>query len=68
MERISLVLGIHKGLKLLFADDASATRWFTGPNTDVPFGGLSPLGRMTRGGIDDLYGVRRYIDGWRGMK
>ena len=32
LERISLVLGIHKGLKLLFADEASATRWLTSPN------------------------------------
>jgi hypothetical protein len=68
LERISLVLGIHKGLKVLFADDASASRWFTSPNTDVPFGGRSPLERMLCGGIDDLYAVRRYIDAWRGMK
>src|SRR5712691_11035298 len=68
LERISLVLGIHKGLKLLFADEASATRWFTSPNRDLPFGGDSPLGRALRGSIDDLYAVRRYIDAWRGMK
>ncbi|PWB60811.1 MAG: DUF2384 domain-containing protein [Bradyrhizobiaceae bacterium] len=68
LERISLVLGIHKGLKLLFADEASATRWFTSPNRDLPFGGMSPLERALRGSIDDLYAVRRYIDAWRGMK
>jgi hypothetical protein len=68
LERISLVLGIHKGLKLLFADDASAMRWFTSPNRDLPFGGQSPLERALRGSIDDLYAVRRYIDAWRGMK
>jgi Antitoxin Xre/MbcA/ParS C-terminal toxin-binding domain/Antitoxin Xre-like helix-turn-helix domain len=68
LERISLVLGIHKGLKLLFADDASAIRWFTSPNRDLPFGGQSPLERALRGSIDDLYAVRRYIDAWRGMK
>jgi hypothetical protein len=68
LERISLVLGIHKGLKLLFADEASAARWFTSPNKDLPFGGDSPLGRALRGSIDDLYSVRRYIDAWRGMK
>jgi len=68
LERISLVLGIHKGLKLLFADDASATRWLTSPNRDLPFGGDSPLARALRGSIDDLYAVRRYIDAWRGMK
>lgn len=68
LERISLVLGIHKGLKLLFADEASATRWLTSPNRDLPFGGVSPLERTLRGSIDDLYAVRRYIDAWRGMK
>jgi hypothetical protein len=68
LERISLVLGIHKGLKLLFADEASATRWLTSPNRDLPFGGQSPLDRALRGSIDDLYAVRRYIDAWRGMK
>jgi Protein of unknown function (DUF2384) len=68
LERISLVLGIHKGLKLLFADEASATRWLTSPNRDLPFGGQSPLERALHGGMDDLYTVRRYIDAWRGMK
>lgn len=68
LERISLVLGIHKGLKLLFADDGSASRWFTTANADLPFGGLSPLERMLRGSVDDLYVVRRYIDAWRGVK
>ena len=68
LERISLLLGIHKGLKLLFADEASAMRWFTGPNRDLPFGGVSPLERALRGSIDDLFSVRRYIDAWRGMK
>ncbi|WP_448044381.1 MbcA/ParS/Xre antitoxin family protein [Bradyrhizobium liaoningense] len=68
LERVSLVLGIHKGLKLLFADEASAKRWFTSPNRDLPFGGRSPLDRALQGGIDDLYAVRRYIDAWRGMK
>jgi hypothetical protein len=68
LERISLLLGIQKGLKLLFADEASATRWFTSPNHDLPFGGRSPLERILRGSIDDLFAVRRYIDAWRGMK
>jgi uncharacterized protein (DUF2384 family) len=68
LERISLVLGIHKGLKLLFADEANAARWLTSPNRDLPFGGRSPLERALQGSIDDLYAVRRYIDAWRGMK
>lgn len=68
LERISLLLGIHKGLKLLFADEASALRWLTSPNRDLPFGGDTPLNRALRGSIDDLYAVRRYVDAWRGMK
>jgi Protein of unknown function (DUF2384) len=66
LERVSLVLGIYKALKLLFADDASAERWLKAANTDLPFAGNSPLDRMLRGSIDDLYAVRRYLDGWRG--
>jgi hypothetical protein len=68
LERISLVLGIHEGLKLLFADEASAQRWLRSPNRDLPFGGQSPLERALKGSIDDLYAVRRYLDAWRGMK
>ena len=66
LERVSLVLGIYKALKLLFADDASGLRWLKSTNTDLPFTGGSPLDRMLRGSIDDLYAVRRYLDGWRG--
>lgn len=68
LERISLVLGIHKGLTLLFSDEASANRWFTSPNRDLPFAGQSPLQRALRGSIDDLFAVRRYIDAFRGIK
>jgi|APTNR8051073442_1049403.scaffolds.fasta_scaffold14004_2 hypothetical protein len=67
LERISLLLGIHKGLKLLFADEGGARRWFTSPNRDLPFASRSPLERALAGSIDDLYAVRRYIDAWRGM-
>ena len=66
LERISLVLGIYKALKLLFADDASGVRWLKATNSDLPFAAGSPLDRMLRGSIDDLYAVRRYLDGWRG--
>lgn len=67
LERISLVLGIYKALKLLFADDADGLRWLRAANTDRPFAGAAPLDRMLRGSIDDLYAVRRYLDGWRGV-
>lgn len=68
IERISLLLGIHKGLKLLFADEAAGLRWLRSANTDVPFGGKPPLERALAGSVNDLYVVRRYIDAWRGVK
>jgi hypothetical protein len=67
IERVSLVLGIYKGLKLLFADDSGGVRWLKAANSDRPFVGGTPLDRMLRGSIDDLYAVRRYLDGWRGV-
>ena len=65
-ERLSLLLGIYKALHLLFSDDATGVRWLKSPNRDSDFGGQSPLERMRRGSIEDLYAVRRYLDGWRG--
>ena len=55
------------GGELFPADDAAALRWLAARNADLPFAGSSPLDRMLRGSIDDLYAVRRYIDGWRGL-
>lgn len=68
LERISLVLGILKGLRLVFASDEDAFRWLKSKNTDFEFGGRSPLECMTAGGISDLYAVRRYLDAWRGVR
>lgn len=66
LERIGITLGIFKGLKLLFKDASGRQRWFKSPNQDYAFKGRSPAGRMTQGGMTDLYAVRRYVDGLRG--
>jgi len=66
LERLSLLLGIYKALRLLFSDDATGIRWLRAANRELDFGGQSPLERMSRGSIEDLYAVRRYLDGWRG--
>ncbi len=66
LERLSLLLGIYKALRLLFSDDATGHRWLKAVNRDPDFAGQSPLDRMCRGSIEDLYAVRRYLDGWRG--
>ncbi len=66
LERLSLLLGIYKALRLLFTDETTGLRWLRAANRDTDFGGQSPLERLTRGSIEDLYAVRRYLDGWRG--
>ena len=66
LERLSLVLGIYKALRLIFTDSATGVRWLRGTNAEPTFAGRSPLARMLDGSIDDLYAVRRYLDAWRG--
>lgn len=66
LERLSLLLGIYKALRLIFSDESTGTRWLRGVNTEAPFSSRSPLERMLNGSIDDLYAVRRYLDAWRG--
>lgn len=68
LERISLLLGVFKGLKLVFVSDENALRWLKSSNNDFEFAGMSPLDRMMNGGINDLYAVRRYVDAWRGVR
>lgn len=68
LERVSLVLGIYKALRLLFVDGLEGLRWLKAANADLPFAGRSPLERMLRGSIEDLYAVRRYLDAWRGVR
>jgi len=66
LERIGIVLGVYKGLQLLFADAAGLRRWLKSKNRDYAFGGLSPVERMSQGGMTDLYAVRQYVDALRG--
>jgi len=68
LERVSLCLGIEKGLKLVFAEEAAGLRWLKADNRDLPFGGRAPLGRMLDGGILGLHETRRYLDAWRGLR
>lgn len=68
LERVSLVLGIVKALRLVFADDATGLRWLRAENRDLPFAGEAPLAKMVGGGMFDLQAVRRYLDAWRGVR
>ncbi len=65
LTRISALVGIYKGLHLLFADDM-ADRWPRLENRGPLFAGLDPIGSMVRGGIPQMLEVRRYVDAVRG--
>ncbi|MGB0844590.1 MAG: antitoxin Xre-like helix-turn-helix domain-containing protein, partial [Alphaproteobacteria bacterium] len=67
-ERISLVLGIHKAIRLIFLKEEDADRWLKAENSDDPFGEQSPLTFVVSGGIPQLYALRSYLDAWRGAK
>lgn len=70
MERLSLLLGIYKGLKIISpaGRENLAGDWFIGPNNNPAFGGKSfKEFTIERGTIDSLYTVRRYLDRARGI-
>lgn len=64
LERISVLLGIYKALAILLPVRERAMRWVKSGNS--AFGGRSALDVMRQGRVDDLYQVRRHLDGWRG--
>ena len=64
--RISLVLGIYKGLHILYPEAALADGWVRMPNTHPLFGGNPALMLMIDDGMDGLYQVRRLLDSRRG--
>jgi len=65
MTRISALVGIYKGLHLLFAD-GMADRWPRLENRGPLFGRRSPITAMIEGGIPQMLEVRRYVDAVRG--
>lgn len=66
LTRISLVLGIYKGLHILYPERSLADNWVRLPNSNPLFGGNPALQVMMDGGIDGLHQVRRLLDGRRG--
>lgn len=62
--RMSNLIGIHKALRLLFADAVRGYRWVRAAN--AAFGGQSALTVMRGGQLTDLMRVRRYLDAQRG--
>jgi len=64
LERISYILGIYKGLKILLPK--SADEWIRKSNDAPLFGGRPALDRLTSGNVSDLFVVRQYVDAQRG--
>ena len=62
--RLSNLLGIHKALRIIFADPNRTYAWVKAQNE--AFGGRSALDAMLGGELTDLMRVRRYVDAERG--
>ena len=65
LTRISALVGIYKGLHLLFADKMS-DRWPNLGNRSPLFAGKTPVAAMIEGGIPLMIEIRRYVDAVRG--
>ncbi|WP_084396420.1 antitoxin Xre/MbcA/ParS toxin-binding domain-containing protein [Henriciella aquimarina] len=62
--RLSVLMGIHKALRMLFTDQERVHRWIKKPN--AAFNGRSALDLMLRGYLTDMFRVRHYLDAARG--
>ncbi|GAC1575477.1 MAG: hypothetical protein NVS3B5_06500 [Sphingomicrobium sp.] len=65
LTRVSAIVGIFKGLHLLFAD-GMADRWPRLPNRGPVFERKSPIDAMIEGGIPRMLETRQYVDALRG--
>ncbi len=65
LTRVSALVGVYKGLHLLFADDM-ADRWPRLQNKGPIFERTTPIEAMIEGGIPRMLEVRRYVDAVRG--
>jgi len=65
LTRVSAIVGVFKGLHLLFADDM-ADRWARLRNKGTLFDNRTPIEAMIEGGIPAMLDVRRHVDALRG--
>ena len=64
LTRVSALVGVFKGLHLLFADEM-ADRWMRLPNKGPLFENRTPVEAMIEGGIPTMLDVRRHVDALR---
>lgn len=62
--RLSNLMGIHKALRIIFAEAPRGYAWIRAAN--AAFGGASALQVMLGGELTDIMRVRRYLDAERG--
>lgn len=62
--RLSNLMGIHKALRIIFAQGERGYAWIKAGNT--AFDGISALDIMLGGELTDIMRVRRYLDAQRG--
>lgn len=65
LTRASALIGVFKGLHLLFAD-GMADRWPRLANRGPVFDRMTPIQAMIHGGIPRMLETRQYIDALRG--
>ena len=65
LTRISVLVGIFKGLRLLFSEPL-ADDWIRLPNRGALCGGRSPLAVAIERGIPGLLEIRNHVDALRG--
>lgn len=63
-DRMSILLGIHKALRIIFDSPEAGYQWVKARNTEL--GGVSALQIMLGGGFNDLVRIRSYLDNLRG--
>ena len=65
LTRISVLVGLFKGLRLLFSEPL-ADDWIRLPNRGPLFGGRSPLAVAIERGIPGMLEIRNHVDALRG--
>jgi uncharacterized protein (DUF2384 family) len=65
LTRVSAMVGVFKGLHLLFVDDM-ADRWTRLRNKGALFENRTPIETMIEGGIPTMLDIRRHVDALRG--
>lgn len=62
--RLSYLLGIYKGLRMLFTEHKQSVTWLDRDNSMHPFEGVAPKQYILSGGEDELSKTRKFIDNW----